>query len=86
MNYLLMALLAISVIVAVVILIIFIGILGVWMKGADSLAFPGLGLLVSTPLILVALLVSEIVMVLLAAYFVRYIPIMQLMFGDIDEL
>ena len=86
MNYLLMALLAISVIVAVVILTIFIGILGVWMKGADSLAFPGLGLLVSTPLILVALLVSEIVMVLLAAYFVRYIPIMQLMFGDIDEL
>ncbi len=56
------------------------------MKGADSLAFPGLGLLVSTPLILVALLVSEIGMVLLAAYLVRYIPIMQLMFGEIDEL
>ena len=86
MNYLLMALLAISVIIAIVILIIFIGVLGAWMKGADSLAFPGLGLLIATPLILVALLVSEIVMVLLAAYLVRYIPIMQLMFGEIDEL
>jgi hypothetical protein len=86
MNYLLMTLLAISVIIAVAILIIFIGVLGVWMKGADALAFPGLGLLVSTPLILVMLLVSEIVMVLLSAYLVRYIPIMQLMFGEIDEL
>ena len=84
MNYLLMALLAISIIIAVIIPIIFIGVLGAWMKGASSLAFPGLGLLVATPLILLLLFVAETFMVLVAAYFVRFIPIMQLMFGEVD--
>jgi hypothetical protein len=86
MNYLLLILLVISIIIAIVILIIFIGVLGAWMKGASVLAFPGLGLLVATPLILLALLVVETFMVLVAAYLVRYIPIMQLMFGGLDEL
>ncbi len=84
MNYLLMALLVISIIIAVIILIIFIGVLGAWMKGASSLAFPGLGLLVATPLILLSLFIVETFMILVAAYFVRFIPIMQLMFGDVD--
>lgn len=84
MNYLLMALLVISITIAVVILIIFIGVLGAWMKGASSLAFPGLGLLVATPLILLSLFIVETFMILVAAYFVRFIPIMQLMFGDVD--
>ncbi len=79
MYYLLLIL---SVILAILILIAFIVLLGVWMKGASSLAFPGLGLLVGTPLILVSLLVSEILMVLVAAYLVRYIPIMQLLLGE----
>ncbi len=79
-------LLILSVITAVLTLIIFIGVLGIWMKGADSLAFPGLGLVVATPVVLVLLLVFESLMVLLAAYLVRFIPMMQLMFGEIDEL
>ncbi len=83
MYYLLLIL---SVITAVLTLIIFIGVLGIRMKGADSLAFPGLGLVVATPVVLVLLLVFESLMVLLAAYLVRFIPIMQLMFGEIDEL
>ncbi len=83
MYYLLLIL---SLMIAVLTLIVFIGVLGIWMKGADSLAFPGLGLVVATPVVLVLLLVFESLMVLLAAYLVRFIPMMQLMFGEIDEL
>ncbi len=81
MYYLLLIL---SLMIAVLTLIVFIGVLGIWMKGADSLAFPGL--VVATPVVLVLLLVFESLMVLLAAYLVRFIPVMQLMFGEIDEL
>lgn len=81
MNYLLLALLAISVIISIVILILFIILLGVWMKGTSSLAFPGLGLIVATPLVLVLLLVVEIIIVFIAAYLVRLIPIARLLFG-----
>ena len=79
MNYLLLALLAISVIICIVILILFIILLGSWMKGSSSLALPGLGLIIATPLSLILLLVVEIVMVLIAAYLVRLIPIARLL-------
>ena len=81
MNYFLLALLAVSVIVSILILILFIIFLGVWMKGSSNLAFPGLGLIVATPLVLILLLVVEIVMVLISAYLVRLIPIARLLFG-----
>ena len=81
MNYLLFALLAISVIISIVILILFIILLGSWMKGTSSLAFPGLGLIVATPIVLVLLLVLEIIIVFIAAYLVRLIPIARLLFG-----
>ena len=81
MNYLLLALLAISVIISIVILILFIILLGVWMKGTSSLVFPGLGLIVATPIVLVLLLVVEIIIVFIAAYLVRLIPIARLLFG-----
>lgn len=82
MHCFLWALLAISVIIAIVILTLFIILLGLWMKGSSSLAFPGLGLIVATPLVLILLLVAEIVMVLIAAYLVRSIPIARLLFGE----
>lgn len=85
MNYLLLGLLAVSVIISIIILTLFIIVLGVWMKGSSSLAFPGLGLIVATPLVLILLLVAEIVMVLSAAYLVRVIPIARLLFGEIGE-
>jgi hypothetical protein len=85
MNYLFLALLAISVIISIVILTLFIILLGVWMKGSSSLAFPGLGLIVATPLVLMLLSVAEIVMVLIAAYLLRLIPIARLLFGEISE-
>jgi hypothetical protein len=81
MNYLLLALLAISVIVSIVILILFILFLGLWMKGTTSLALPGLGVIVATPLVLILLLVVETIMVLISAYLVRLIPIARLLFG-----
>ena len=82
MNYLLLALLAISVIISIVILIFFIILLGLWMKGVSAVALPGLGLIVATPLPLILLFVLEIVMVLIAAYLVRLIPIARLLFGE----
>jgi len=85
MNYILLALLAISVIISIIILVLFIFLLGVWMKGSSSLAFPGLGLIVATPLVLILLLVAETIMVLIAAYLVRLIPIVRLLFGEISE-
>lgn len=85
MNYILLGLLAVAVIISIIILTLFIIVLGVWMKGSSSLAFPGLGLIVATPLVLILLLVAEIVMVLSAAYLVRVIPIARLLFGEISE-
>ncbi len=85
MNYILLALLAISVIISIIILVLFILLLGVWMKGSSSLAFPGLGLIVAAPLVLILLLVAETIMVLIAAYLVRLIPIVRLLFGEISE-
>ena len=85
MNYILLALFAISVIISIIILVLFIFLLGVWMKGSSSLAFPGLGLIVATPLVLILLLVAETIMVLIAAYLVRLIPIVRLLFGEISE-
>lgn len=82
MNYLLLALLAISVISCILILILFIILLGLWMKGTSSLVLPGLGLIIATPLVLILLLVVEIVMVFIAAYLVRLIPIARLLFGE----
>ena len=86
MNYLLLALLAISVIVSIVILILLIIFLGLWMKGLSVVALPGLGLIVATPLVLIFLLVVEIVMVFISAYLVRLIPIARLLFGDVNHM
>lgn len=83
MNYLLLALLAISVIVSILVLILFIIFLGLWMKNLTSLVLPGLGVIVATPLVLLMLLVVEIIMVLISAHLVRLIPIGRLLFGGV---
>ncbi len=82
MNYILLALLAISIIISVIILVLIILLLGVWMKGSGSLVFPGLGIIVSIPLIFMLLLIVEAVAVLIAAYLVRSIPIARLLSGE----
>ncbi|MBA3242074.1 MAG: hypothetical protein H0T60_12675 [Acidobacteria bacterium] len=83
MSYLLLIL---SMLAALLILVLFILVLGLWMKGVSSVALPGLGLIVATPLILLLLLFLETVFVILAAYLVRLIPFARLLFGEIDEI
>jgi hypothetical protein len=61
--------------VACVLLAALILTLGLWMRGIDSIAFPGLGLLVATPLIALALLTAEAMVIVLAAYLIRYVPL-----------
>jgi hypothetical protein len=64
--------------IAAAILVALIGVLGFWMKGADVILLPGLGLIIATPLILALLVTLEIGVVVLAAYLVRYTPIVRL--------
>ncbi len=45
--------------------VLVIGLLIMWLKGADSIAFPGLGIIVATPLIVLLLLILEVVIVIL---------------------
>jgi hypothetical protein len=71
-------LLVLLILIAAAILVALIGVLGFWMKGADVIALPGLGLIIATPLILALLVTLEIGVVVLAAYLVRYIPIVRL--------
>ncbi|MDQ3668151.1 MAG: hypothetical protein M3410_16575 [Acidobacteriota bacterium] len=69
------------ILITAIILVAIIGVLGFWMKGADSIALPGLGIIVATPLLLILLIVVEIILVILAAYLVRYIPIVRELLG-----
>ena len=71
-------LLVLLILIAAAILVALIGVLGFWMKGADVILLPGLGLLIATRLILVLLVTLEIGVVVLAAYLVRYTPIVRL--------
>jgi hypothetical protein len=49
-----------------------IGMLLLWLRGVDSLAFPGLGLLVATPLFVVLLTLLQLVFVAAAIFAARY--------------
>ena len=71
-------LLVLLILIAAAILVTLIGVLGLWMQGADVILLPGLGLLIATPLILTLLVILEIGVVVLAAYLVRYTPIVRL--------
>jgi hypothetical protein len=71
-------LLVLLILIAAAILVALIGVLGFWMKGAAVIALPGLGLIIATPLILVLLVTLEIGVVVLAAYLLRYTPIVRL--------
>ena len=66
--------LAVSTLLAVAVLIALIGALGLWMKNIDSIAFPGLGVIVGTKVFVIALSVAEFSLVIIAAYLVRFLP------------
>ncbi len=58
----LLALVAIGISALIVLLLV------LWMKGADSIALPGLGLILATPLLILLLLVVEIILVILSVF------------------
>ncbi|MBV9928174.1 MAG: hypothetical protein JOZ96_24355 [Acidobacteria bacterium] len=76
------ALLIILYLVAAAVLIPLIGALGLWLKGVDSVALPGLGILIATPLLVTVLAVAEVGMIFCAAYCVRYLPVARMLFDE----
>ena len=60
------------VLAAVVISVLTIGVLLLWLWGVDTLAFPGLGVLISTPLLAVLLTLLLLVVVGAAIFAARY--------------
>jgi hypothetical protein len=76
------ALLVILYLVAAAILIPLIGALGFWLKGADTIALPGLGLLIATPLLVAVLAAAEAGAIFCAAYCVRYLPAARVLFDE----
>lgn len=58
---------AFLILVAILISVLATSLLIGWWKGADSIALPGLGLIIATPLLAVALLVAEAVIIFIAS-------------------
>jgi hypothetical protein len=73
--------LILSLIAATITLVLLIAVLGLWMKGLSSIVFPGLGVIISTPLMFGILLCTEIIMVLLAAYSVSNLEVARMIVG-----
>jgi hypothetical protein len=57
---------------AICISLLMIGFLILWLMGADVVAFPGLGLLVATPLFTILLAVLQLVLIIAAIFVSRY--------------
>ncbi|HMF54979.1 MAG TPA: hypothetical protein VK619_01350 [Pyrinomonadaceae bacterium] len=67
--------------IAAAILVPLILALGFWLKGADSIALPGLGIIIATPLLVTVLVIAEFGTIFCAAYCVRYLPVARMLFG-----
>ena len=78
------AILVLLYLLAAALLIPLIVALGFWLKGAGSIALPGLGVIIATPLLVAALVVAEVGAVFCAAYCVRYLPVARMLFGGAD--
>jgi hypothetical protein len=76
------ALLVILYLMAAALLVPLIYALGFWLKGADSIALPGLGIIIATPLLVTVLVVAEIGLIFCAAYCVRHLPTVRMLFED----
>lgn len=61
-------LLALALICGVFILLLLLA----WLLGVDSIALPGLGLLIATPLFIIALIVIELLLVISATFVSRW--------------
>ena len=73
MRYFLTIFAFISALVTLCILILFISIFGAWMNGGFNVFLPGLGLIISAPLILAVLFIIGIIMFSLTVFLARRI-------------
>ena len=55
-KFMLVILKACCVLISLLVLLITVG----WLRGADNLAFPGLGLIIATPMVIILLAIAEI--------------------------
>ncbi len=79
------ALLIILYLIAAAILVPLIWVLGFWLKGADSIALPGIGIIIATPLLVTVLVMAEFGAIFCAAYCVRFHPTVAMMFGELSD-
>lgn len=56
------------ILMAVFISLLIMGSLFMWLKGSSSIAFPGLGIIVATPLVTILLIVIELIVVVIAMF------------------
>ncbi len=66
-NKLLKLVLAVLILKASVVFLLFVGALTAWMNGGGSILLPGLGLIISVQFIAIALLMTEIFLIAMAA-------------------
>jgi hypothetical protein len=78
------ALLFILYLMAAAILVPLVWVLGFWLKGADVIALPGVGIIIATPLLVSVLVIAEVGAIFCAAYCVRFLPPVRMLFAD-DE-
>ena len=76
------ALLIILYLIAAAILVPLIWVLGFWLKGAEYIVLPGLGIIISTPLLVTVLVIAEFGTIFCAAYRVRYVPAVSMLFNE----
>lgn len=67
MNKLLKIVLVILILKAAVVFLLFVGALAAWLNGGGSILLPGIGLIISVDFVLIALLMSEIFLIAIAA-------------------
>ena len=60
------------VVVAIIVSLLTFVLLVTWLRGADSLAFPGLGIIVATPLFALLLTVLQFLIIIAAIVVARY--------------
>ncbi len=67
MNKLLKIVLVILILKASVVFLLFVGALTAWMNGAPAVLLPGLGLVITMQFMVIALLITEIFLIAIAA-------------------
>lgn len=63
MNLIFGFLILVAIVVSILAIILLVG----WWKGSDSIVFPGLGIIIATPLLAVLLLIAEATIILIAS-------------------